>query len=424
MTFFFNVVFLIFTVLSFPKALKRRLSNPDYKGMFKRRLFCKKFKSNVSYPVIWLNGVSVGEIVSLGPLVKEIAKAYPGIELTISTTTGTGYKRAKALFPEHNVIAYPFDFSFIVNAFIKKINPAIFISAELDIWPNFISGCKKNNIPYVVVSGRISENSAKGYQKVRFLLRDSFESISQFLAQDKIDAQRASIVGVKEGNIQVCGNLKFDLIDLEKKELPQTLQKFEKSGENYFICSSTHDPEEKWLLNMLKKIDWQSNYPDWRCILVPRHPERANVVEKICSAHHFKTIKYSQLQDGVEYHDEIVIIDKIGVLPLLYQFCDLCYIGGSLIPHGSQNMIEPAAQGIPVLMGPYLHTFREASDFLLSKNGAIKVNSIDDLQKEMLLLLANSKDRLNIGTKAKDIIAENRGVALKTYSIIEKILKG
>jgi len=424
MTFFFNVVFSFFLILSLPKAMLRRMRNSDYKGMLKRRLFCKNFKSNVSYPVIWLNGVSVGEIVSLNPLVNEIVKAYPGIELVISTTTGTGYKRAKSLYPDHNVIGYPFDLSFVVSSFLKKINPAIFISAELDIWPNFLSACKINNIPYVVVSGRISEHSAAGYEKIKFLIGDSFSNINTFLAQDQLDADRAAQVGVREENIQVCGNLKFDLLDLEKKELPDPLKKLESSNDKFFICSSTHDPEEKWLVEMLGKINLNESFPDWRCIIVPRHPERAAMVEKTCKQHGFSTVRYTEMLKGDDNDKEIVIIDQIGILPLLYQFCDLCYIGGSLIPHGSQNMIEPAAQGIPVLMGPYLHTFREASDFLLSKNGALKVENIDELQKELLQLLANSNKRLNIGAKAKAIIAENRGVAGRTYLVIEKILKG
>ena len=424
MTLFFDVCFLIFLILSFPKALKRRLRNPDYKGMLKRRFWCKKFKNNVSYPVIWLNGVSVGEVVSLSPLVKEIVKAYPGIELTISATTGTGYKRACALYPDHNVIGYPFDLSFITKYFINKINPAIFISAELDIWPNFVSVCKSKNIPYVVVSGRISKKSAYGYQKVKFLLGDSFRSISYFLAQDKLDAERALKVGVREEAVQVCGNLKFDLLDLEKKELPNVLLKLEQRNKKYFIASSTHDPEEKIILNILETIQWKESYTEWNCIIVPRHPDRASAVEKVCKHHNFDSIRYTELLKGEDANNKIIIIDKIGVLPLLYQFCDLCYIGGSLIPHGSQNMIEPAAHGIPVIMGPYLHTFREASDFLLSKKGALKVANSEELKKEMVELLENTKIRLNIGSNARSIIAENRGVAARVYTILEKILKG
>ena len=424
MTLFFDVCFLIFLILAVPKALKRRLSNPDYKGMLKRRFWCKNFKNNVSYPVIWLNGVSVGEIVSLSPLVKEIVKTYPGIELTISATTGTGFKRAQALYPEHNVIGYPFDLSFIVKLFLKKINPAIFISAELDVWPNFLSICKNKNIPYMVVSGRISEKSASGYQKVKFLLGDSFDSISYFLAQDNLDAERALKIGVREDAVQVCGNLKFDLLDLDKKELPEVLSKLEKRDKKYFIASSTHDPEEAIILNILESIQWNKSYTEWNCIIVPRHPERASVVEKVCKQKSFESIRYTELLKGEDSNNKVIIIDKIGVLPLLYQFCDLCYIGGSLIPHGSQNMIEPAAQGIPVLMGPYLHTFREASDFLLSKNGAVKVENSEQLKKEMVQLLENTNIRLNIGSKGRSIIAENRGVAARVFTIIEKILKG
>lgn len=424
MTFFFDFVFLLFLLLATPKAIKRRLSNPDYKGMFIKRFYCGRFKSSVSHPTIWLNGVSVGEVVSLSPLVKQYEKHYPGIQLVISVTTGTGYKRAKALYPNHFVIAYPFDFSFIVRFFLNRIQPSLFISAELDLWPNFLTACKSKGIPYVVVSGRISERSVKGYERIRFLFADALNSITKFMAQDKIDAERASRMGLTQDKVSVQGNLKFDLIDVSEKEIPEKLNHFFNQNSKTFVSSSTHDPEEKWIADMFSSDSMIKCFDEWRWIMVPRHPERAQSLKKMLEQKGFEVVLYSELEHQSFSSKTVLLVDQIGVLPLLYQRCDLCYMGGSLIPHGSQNMIEPAAWGIPVFLGPSLHTFREASDFLIKNDAVIRIDNMQDFEKKLQQLLENLDERVNIGTRAKDTILKQRGVSQRIFNTLETLLKG
>lgn len=425
MRFFYDALFFIFLVFSIPKAFKRWFLNRDYRGILRKRFFCSR-PSSQTYPCIWLNGVSAGEIISLQPLVKCFEKKYPGIELVISATTGTGFKRAKSLYGQHCVIVYPFDFSLIVSLFINRIKPNIFITAELDLWPNFLLSCKKRSIPYLVVSGRLTENSTKGYEKVKNFLSEPFEAITNFLAQDHIDAERASRIGISEDKIQVCGNLKFDLITTELDHLPEICSYINNHSKKVLILASTHAPEEKMILEMLSEMKWNEEFSEWRLILVPRHPERAKEVKNLLEQLGFNSIFYTEIaSNGNNLDQQHIIVDKIGVLKFLYSCSDLCFVGKTLAKEGGQNMIEPAALGVPTIFGPNVQNFREASNLLLEHEAAIQIQNIKHLSTELRKLLIDGLDeRLKLSRNAVKAIKMKQGVSLKTFKWIEHILKG
>ena len=207
------------------------MTNAAYRGMLWRRIFCRVPPKKPEIPRIWLNGVSVGETIALGPLIRKLEEEYPGIVLIISCTTGTGYQRACSLYSKHTIIGYPLDFSWIVDFFLRRIKPDIVISLELDLWPNFLMGCKKRSIPFIVVSGRLSENSTRGYEKFAPIIAEPFGYVTLFLAQDTIDAERATRIGIRPERVQVGGHLKFDLLMTEihlDNPLVQLLKKKEK----------------------------------------------------------------------------------------------------------------------------------------------------------------------------------------------------
>lgn len=414
----------MFLLVSIPKSLKRWIKNTQYRGMLRRRVICPKLNESPSHPRIWLNGVSVGEIVSLQPLVHILEKKYPGIELVISTTTGTGYHRAKTLYPDHNVIGYPLDLTPIIKRFIKKIKPTVFITVELDLWPNFLLECAERHIPYVVVSGRLSEKSAVGFEKVKGLLSDPFDAITLFLGQDKTDVERAIRIGIAEEKVKIGGNLKFDLLVEGVVRDSKASEIFSEDEKKMFICASTHHPEEEMILNELEKLDFKGEYSDWRLILTPRHPERTSSICELLKSKSWDFQLYSELEAGAALKEGCVLIDKIGVLSSLYAYTDLCFIGGSLIPHGGQNMIEPAAQGIPVLFGPHVFNFREATRWLLMCDAAIMVENTEEFREKCNLYLASSDERLKLATRSKQAIDQKKGVALKVLNEIEHLLEG
>jgi len=420
MRWFYNFVFFIFGILSLPKTLKRQRKIPEYRGMLSRRFKCKKVNWKDNYPKIWLNAVSVGETIALGPLVKELEKEYPGIQLLISATTGTGYHRAKALYSEHQIIAYPFDFSFIVDKFLKTYQPDVFISCELDLWPNFLYGCQKFKVPFVVVSGRISDSSIGGYLKVKPLIETPLSAVSMFLAQDEIDAQRAEQIGLQK--VKKVGNLKFDLLKTEVEELSDFHRNLKKEAEKFIVIASTHHPEEMMILEVLESIHFFEK-ENWKCILVPRHPERSEELSLQLSEKSIKSQFYVDLIESDEkFSEKVLIINQIGVLSKFYQLSDLCFIGGSLIPHGGQNMIEPAALGCAVFFGPHVQNFREASKILLDNQAAIQVENIEDLKEKLPSYLDDLELTIKLAKNAKQAIMSRRGVAKKTLQEIKTLL--
>jgi 3-deoxy-D-manno-octulosonic-acid transferase len=425
MRYFYDFIFLLFFLFSIPKAIKRRRLNPEYKGMLSRRFISPKPQWKDGFPKIWLNGVSVGEVISLGPLVKEFEERYPGIRLIISATTGTGYHRILKLYPNHQAMALPFDFSYCVARRFKKIQPDLIIFAELDLWPNFLSFCKDFKIPFVVVGGRISESSARGYAKIKGLLADPLEAIQLFLAQDEIDAERAIAMGIRESAVKVGGNLKFDLLKTQSPELPKALSVLKQEGQHWLILASTHRPEEKMMLEIIQKMKENLNFPkDWSLILVPRHPERSDEVEKEIVEHGFSCVRFSALESGITRSEgEFILIDKIGVLSSLYGLADLCFVGGSLIPHGGQNMIEPAAMGCPVFFGPHVHNFREAVSLLLNEKGAIRLKNLEECSETLSKLLNETDLRFKLAENARKAVTSRQGVAKNNLDIIEQQIK-
>lgn len=424
MSFLYNTIFFLFLIVSIPKTLKRLITTPEYRGMLFKRMFCPTLAESRSHPRIWLNGVSVGEVASLQPLVWELERKYPGIQLVISCTTGTGFKRAKSLYPDHAIIGYPFDFSMIANRFIKKIRPSVFISVELDMWPNFMLACQNRNVPYVVVSGRLSEKSTAGYEKVKMFLSAPFESITLFLAQDQMDADRALRIGIPEERIKVGGNLKFDLLVRGVRKDVDFGEMFSNTEIKTLVFASTHDPEERELLTVLEELEFFEKNPAWRVIIVPRHPERTEELIRLVQEKNRAVVKYSQWQKETPLQREILLVDQIGILSSLYNHCDLCFVGGSLIPHGGQNMIEPAALGVAVLFGPHVQNFREASKLLLDAQAVVQVQSLKELAENLQTYLASSDKRLKLGQKAASVIQSKKGIATKVVKEIEYLLEG
>jgi len=400
---------------------------------------------------IWIHAVSVGEAMAVRGLFSGLAKAYADKKFIISTVTSTGNKIAKSIARDNDLVTYlPLDFSFIVRKVIDKANPGLFIIAETEIWPNLISYLYKRNIPVVVVNGRISDNSFKGYMLIKFLLRPILNKVALFCVQTERDAQRLLKLGVYEDKVKVTGNMKFDIkdyTDSKKTCLPEQVRDYtdlkQKLGlevkGKLFVSASTHPGEEEIILKVYK--DLLRDYSSLRLLIAPRHPERAKEVEKTVLKNGFRPFRISQLNgqtgkwfdrltiprtipsevEGRANGQTVFILDTIGQLMNYYAISDIVFVGGSLVKKGGHNILEPASLGRPVLFGPHMFNFRDIAELFLKNQAAILVHNQKELREKIKDLLSNSSLATQFCQRAQELILGNQGATQKNAGLIKNL---
>lgn len=372
---------------------------------------------------IWIHAVSVGEAMAVKGLLEELRLNYPEKKFVISTVTVTGNKIASGLAKEGDFVTYlPLDFSFIVKSVVNRINPAVFIITETEIWPNLIATLYKRDIPIILVNGRISDKSFRGYSCVKFLLKPVLKKISLFCVQTDCDAQRFMRLGVRKDKIRVTGNMKFDAAfgALHKPELLQLVK------EKVFVAGSTHDKEEEMVLDVYGKL--RADFPGLRLLIAPRHPERVSDVEKIIIKYGFSPIRISSLNKPISNKDSentVLILDAVGQLLSYYAAADIVFVGGSLIKKGGHNILEPASVGKPILFGPYMFNFRDIADLFLKQKAGILVRNMEELYSGIKNLLDNPDKMSNLGETARVLVLKNRGATKKNLELIKRLqIKG
>jgi 3-deoxy-D-manno-octulosonic-acid transferase len=399
--------------------------------LFKRKFhggFAGRLGFLAAWPVsdrpIWIHAVSVGEALAVKGLVNALHKAYPKKKLFITTVTATGNKIVKGFAGENDLVAYlPLDFSFITARVVKKIDPCLMVIAETELWPNLILSLHKKGIPVLIVNGRISDRSFRGYMMIKNLLKPVLDKITLFCVQSLRDAERLIQMGVNKDKVRVTGNMKFDIIGdsvVEDHGLKERMGV--KAGEKILVAGSTHPGEEEIILNAYKGL--LRRLPGLKLLFAPRHPERATAVEKIIAARGFRTLRISQLEAGVASDGHAVfILDAIGKLVPFYQIADIVFVGGSLIKKGGHNILEPAALGKPVISGPYLFNFRDIADLFLNNDACILVRDARELESAAAGLLNDSLKAQALVEKAKVLIAQNRGATLKNLECAKELIK-
>ena len=375
---------------------------------------------------IWIHAVSVGEAMAVQNLVKELRIAYPDKRFFISTVTPTGNKIARSIAKETDFVSYfPLDLSFIIRSFVDKVKPSLFIITETEIWPNLISYLYKKNIPVIVVNGRISDHSFKGYLSIKFLLKPILNKINLFCAQAHQDGERLMQLGVLQDRIKITGNMKFDLQDYTdfKKDYTDLKVKLGMGNEErFFVAGSTHPKEEEIILGAYKEL--LSDFPNLKLLIAPRHPERAKQVEKLITRYDFKPIKISQLSLlPIIYNlKPIFILDTVGQLLNFYGIADIVFVGGSMIKKGGHNILEPAALGKPVLFGPYMFNFRDIAGLFLDKKAGILVHNKEELKMNIRELLNNPDRAVVLTQRAKALIMQNQGATRRNLEYIKMLL--
>ena len=424
----FDCIWLSVFFISLPWLVWRFVFKGKNRRGWKQKLFgmvaVSKKQSNAKR--VWLHAVSVGEVHLLKTLVRQLLEANRDLEVVISTTTETGYDRAIALFGDrHQVCFFPFDFSWAIRNVFKRIDPDLLVLAELELWPNLIHLAAELDLPVVVVNGRLSKNSHRNYRRFGFLTRAMFENLHYVAAQDDISAERFVDSGCALQRVSVTGNLKYDAIETNRTNAKSDAcrviaREFGISdSDQILIAGSTQIEDEEvsvdaWL-ELRKTID------NLKLIIVPRHPDRIAEVEKLLSSRGLNANRRSHHRSSVSDSD-ILIVDVIGELSGWWALADVAFVGGSMGSRGGQNMIEPAAYGIPVCFGPNTSNFRSTVDGLLSADAAKMVRDADDLVRFASAMLNDEFKSSAIGARAQEFVLQSRGAVDQTVKLIAESL--
>ncbi|MFA5072409.1 MAG: 3-deoxy-D-manno-octulosonic acid transferase [Nitrospirota bacterium] len=417
MYFIYNVFLVFATVVLLPVILFKLITVPKYRGGITQKL--GRLRKGVMRIIrgtrpIWVHAVSVGEVMAVHPLIRELKKKYPDQKLVLSTVTVTGYYTARQRVPEADaVFFFPFDYAWIVRRIIRGIKPSLVLIAETELWPNFFRELKKEGIPSAVINGRISPTSYKNYLKFKPFFTEVFKFIDLFCMQSAADADRIREIGADSNKVLVTGNLKFDQKIPAVSPIPGLVSQERK----IITAGSTHRGEEKALLEIFKKL--RDKYPDLLLILAPRHPERFDEVAGLIHAAGFECQRRTRFQGPVK---DVLLLDTIGELAAFYSLADIAFVGGSLVKVGGHNLLEPAGMKKPVIFSRYMFNFKEISEALLSSGGGIMVKNKDELYLTFEELLSNPDRAQEMGKRAFDVIAMNSGAAKKTLDAIGRLI--
>jgi len=369
---------------------------------------------------LWLHAVSVGEVLSLQNLAKRIKAKHPNWVIYFSSLTISGLRIAVDKLNDVDKIFYiPFDFNFIVKKYFKKIKPDIFVLVESEFWPNLLRSAKKYAKGVLLINGRISKKSHSMYSKIKFIVKKVLENIDIFLVQTDLDKKRLEDIGINGDKLVVAGNLKAEielpkLSEKQVKEMKDDL--FIPADVKVVMAGSTRKGEEEKLLNAFAKALEQRD--DLALIIAPRHPERTDEIIKICKGLMLPVIKRTRLKKEDKW--KVLILNTIGELSSFYSVVDAAFIGGSLIPWGGQNFLEPAFYGKPVFFGPHMDNFAYLAEFFISRGAAKAINCENDLLK--MFLFKGENNLRKMGDSAKETLVSLQGVTDRIMKVIEDFM--
>jgi len=416
----YDLIFVIFAIIYLPVFIFKKKLHRN----FSRRLGIMPHKLVFRNP-IWIHAVSVGEVTAIRSFQQELKKRYPTKDLIISTVTPTGNKVAKRMADEETIVTYlPLDIGFVVKKVIDRIRPSLFVLAETEIWPNLIRYLYKKNIPVVIINARISDRSFRNYRMFRIFLKPTLNRINLFCVQTQRDAQRFKALGVREDKIHVTGNMKFDA-ETEKIQEYSNYRDILRLGSDdlLWIAGSTHTPEEHIILKVYKNL--LGSIPKLKLMIAPRHVERADRIERAIMAAGFSPANISQLikgRQGFPYANPIFILDTVGHLQSFYAIADIVFVGGSLVKKGGHNILEPGIFARPIIFGQYMFNFRDIADLFLENKAAVMVNDAEELEAKIKELLSHPQGAKEMGSRAKELIENNRGATLKNLEYINPLI--
>jgi 3-deoxy-D-manno-octulosonic-acid transferase len=377
----------------------------------------------VGRDVIWVHAVSVGEVMAATQLIRELKAALPGWVVAVSTTTETGQRLAKDRLVESPVFYLPLDFKFAVRRYLRVLRPKMLVLMESELWPRLIEECTKSGVPVAVVNARISDRSFPRYMRLRRLWRPFLEMISLFLAQSRETAERLVKIGAPVGRVKVTGNLKYDVRVGGESALTKMLRERLPVGARVVVCGSTLEGEEKILLEAWPGV--LAKEPNAVMVLAPRHPDRFSAVAGMVTANNFRLVRASEfrkenvreLTTSAVEAGSIFFLDTIGDLASMYELGSVAFVGGSLVPAGGHNPLEPAQFGVPVVMGASFQNFREVVETMRDAN-ALRIVSTAEVGGALVALLRDSDEARALGERGRAVFDAQAGATARTVQML------
>ncbi len=399
---------------------------PGYRQHWAERLgFYGKAVSSAAAPVLWVHAVSVGETRAAEPLIDALLAEYPHSRVVLTHMTPTGRETGRTLFARHGarlVQAYlPYDTGLMVSSFIRHFKPAVCILMETEVWPNLIAICGRRGVPVLLANARLSQRSLGKAQRLGVLIREAAQGITLVAAQTEADAARVRTLGVPR--VEVTGSIKFDVVVPPAALAVGASLRAAIGTRPVLLCASTRDGEEALILEAFRRA--RADLPAKTLLLiVPRHPQRFDDVEKLIGWQGLNVQRRSALELGTPLaaHIDVVLGDSMGEMFAYYDVCDIAFVGGSLLPLGGQNLIEPAALGKPVLIGPHTFNFELVTQEAVAAGGAVRVADAPDLMAQAVTLLNDTEVRGAMGAKALAFANQHRGATARTLALLPELL--
>lgn len=430
MIYFYTFMLWLLLPYVFLRLIWRARKQPEYLQHIGERFGFYPIRSNK--PVIWLHAVSVGETRATQSLVYRLRSSYPHHQILLTHTTPTGRAASEQLYGNSVLRVYlPYDYPFAVNNLLLHFHPQLGILMETEIWFNLIHACHLQRVPLLLLNARMSEKSRRGYARFARLTRNALGELTSIAAQTTDDAARLTSLGAK--NVSVIGNLKFDIDPPSSMlELGRHMREQFGTTRKILLAASTREGEEALLVDALQNI----RIPGLLLVIVPRHPQRFNVVADLLEQRGIRFLRRSNLvqagksgdgnadcQQAVPSEVQVVLGDSMGEMFAYYAAADLAFIGGSLLPFGGQNLIEACAVGTPVLVGPHMYNFAEATRLAISAGAAIQVSDVAGLVAESQRLFQNPVTQNDMRHQCAKFVESNRGATEKSLQLVMQQLK-
>lgn len=419
-----NLVYLLLLVLLLPKLIYSAVRHGKYRQGFAEKFlgFVPRTQIDASKRCIWFHAVSVGEVNLLQTLIQEIEQRDPQCQCVISTTTRTGYELARKKYAPRTVFYCPLDFSWAVKTALRRIQPHLLVLVELELWPNLIHFAAKQT-KVVVVNGRLSANSTRGYRRLGFVIKPTVRQLDHIAVQNDEYYQRFLSIGAATAQLTVTGSIKFDGAQSDRQnERTVELKRLAGISDTDFviIAGSTQVEEEKISLLALQQL--LPKFPQLKLVIVPRHPERFDDVARAIEQTGLLAGRRSTITKPVDPSTKVILVDAVGELGAWWGLADIGFVGGSMGKRGGQNMIEPAAYGVAVCFGPNTTNFRDIVEMLLANNAAQVVHDQTEFEQFVLAGINDPIKANKMGQRAKQFVHEQQGATTRSVDILFSLL--